>query len=62
MRLVNDRKLLMHLDTSQISDAKRIAKWTKVAICILLAVAFIYAEFVASVELMQSGADVELTP
>jgi hypothetical protein len=62
MLLVHDRKLLTHLDTSQIAKATATAKLVKVAICIFLAVAFICAEFAASVELIQSGADVELTP
>lgn len=59
--LVHDRKLLTHLDTSQISEAKSFAKWTKIVICIALVVAFAFAELTASIVLIQSGAPVELT-
>ncbi len=62
MLLIHDRKLLSNLDTSKIFKALAFTKWTKVAICVLLAVCFAYADIVASVELMQSGADIELAP
>ena len=62
MHLVHDRNLLMRVDTSQVTEAKAIAKWTKVAICVALVVVFVCAEFAASIELIQSGAEVELTP
>jgi hypothetical protein len=62
MRLVNDRRLLMQLATPEIAEARALAKWIKVAICVVLATALICAEFSSSIELMQSNPDLELTP
>ena len=62
MYLVNDRQLLTHLDLSQTSAAKSLAKWTKVAICVALVVVFVCAALAAEIELIHSGVPVALMP
>ena len=61
MRAVNDRKLLLQLETPDIAGAKALARWIKVAICIGFVAALISIEISASLELMQSYPDLELT-
>ncbi len=58
MYLADDRELSTRLASPQISAAKSLGKWTKVAICVALVLVFVVIE----IELLHSGALVVLMP
>ena len=55
MYFVNDRKLSTHLDSSQTSAAKSLAKWSKVSICVTLVAVSVCSVLAVEIEFLRSG-------
>jgi hypothetical protein len=58
MHVADDRKLAARFASPEISTAKSLGTWTKVAICVALVLVFVAIE----IDLLHSGALVVLMP